>query len=115
MAGADCGRCGARPQWSRERYETGQRSLMDVMHVIGATSPDRAVLRPSLREEARKVVGDTGEVSSGWHILCMVGTLTHRVSGLLGGHARRLHVTPRGSARSQVFWTTCCVTCPTAA
>lgn len=27
---------------------------------IGATSSERAVLRPALREEARKVVGDTG-------------------------------------------------------
>jgi len=49
-----------RTRWSRERYESAQRSLMDVLGHIGATSSAQAVLRPALREEARKVVGDTG-------------------------------------------------------
>ena len=47
-------------RWARERYENAQRSLVGIMGALGATSPDRAILRPTLREEARKVIGDTG-------------------------------------------------------
>ena len=42
------------------RYEGAKRHLVHVLHVMDATSPDKAILRPLLREEARKVIGDTG-------------------------------------------------------
>ena len=47
-------------RWSKDRYEAGQRSLIHILRIMNATSPDVAVLRPALREEARKVIGDTG-------------------------------------------------------
>ena len=33
---------------------------MGILAALGATAADRAILRPALREEARKVIGDTG-------------------------------------------------------
>jgi len=47
-------------RWSTDRYEAAQRSLIHILRLMGATSPDVSVLRPTLREEARKVIGDTG-------------------------------------------------------
>ncbi|GAB4815435.1 hypothetical protein N2152v2_002481 [Parachlorella kessleri] len=47
-------------RWSRERYEGAQRSLVGLMRATSHTTPDRAILRPTLREEARRLVGDTG-------------------------------------------------------
>lgn len=47
-------------RWSTDRYEAAQRSLIHILRLMGATSPDVSILRPTLREEARKVIGDTG-------------------------------------------------------
>lgn len=41
------------------RYKSAQLKLIDIMHVRGAT-PGKPILRPALREEARKDIGDTG-------------------------------------------------------
>ena len=47
-------------RWSRDRFNNAQRSLICILKLMNATTPDTAVLRPVLREEARKVIGDTG-------------------------------------------------------
>lgn len=47
-------------RWAPERFLAAQKNLVDVMRLIGATHPHKAVLRPHLREQARKSVGDTG-------------------------------------------------------
>ncbi|KAL4856100.1 Tubulin polyglutamylase ttll6 [Chlorella vulgaris] len=49
-----------RPRWSKERYDGAQQSLVASMRRLPATSADRATLRPALREEACKTIGDTG-------------------------------------------------------
>ncbi|CAG9466196.1 unnamed protein product [Pedinophyceae sp. YPF-701] len=77
-----------RSRWSRERYEAAQRSLMDVLVRMGAISPAQALVRPKLREEARKAVGDTGLLD---HLLrhmpeaCVIsGLLVRRMHDQLG-------------------------------
>ncbi|KAK9905521.1 hypothetical protein WJX75_001517 [Coccomyxa subellipsoidea] len=47
-------------RWSRERYDGAVAALVHILRAMSATSSDRCVLRPALREEARKAVGDTG-------------------------------------------------------
>ncbi|CAL8472119.1 g11661 [Coccomyxa elongata] len=47
-------------RWSRERYDGAVAALVHILRAMNATSSDRCVLRPALREEARKAVGDTG-------------------------------------------------------
>jgi hypothetical protein len=49
-----------RGRWAKERYDAAQAALVRIMTALQATSPDRAILRPALREEARRVIGDTG-------------------------------------------------------
>ncbi len=51
-------------RWSRERYSTAQAALVGIMRSMDARGPAASVLRPALREEARKVIGDTGMVLS---------------------------------------------------
>ncbi|XP_024363687.1 uncharacterized protein [Physcomitrium patens] len=46
-------------RWSSERYKSAQLKLIDIMHARKAV-PGRPILRPALREEARKHIGDTG-------------------------------------------------------
>ncbi|XAR66117.1 hypothetical protein NMG60_11012206 [Bertholletia excelsa] len=49
----------AHERWSAERYELAEKNLLEVMRAKGAVygSP---ILRPELRAEARKRIGDTG-------------------------------------------------------
>lgn len=72
-------------RWSKERYDAAQRSLIHILRWMGATSPDLAVLRPALREEARKVIGDTGLLD---HLL---KHLADRVVSDTGERLRRRH------------------------
>nr|XP_024361864.1 uncharacterized protein LOC112275601 isoform X3 [Physcomitrium patens] len=46
-------------RWSSERYKSAQLKLIDIMHARKAV-PGKPILRPVLREEARKHIGDTG-------------------------------------------------------
>ena len=41
------------------RYKAAQLKLLQIMHDKGAI-PGKPLLRPALREEARKHIGDTG-------------------------------------------------------
>ena len=47
-------------RWAPDRFLLAQKNLVDTMKLIGATHPHKAVLRPKLRDEARRQVGDTG-------------------------------------------------------
>lgn len=58
------------------------RSLVGIMRSLAATSADRAIKRPALREGARKVIGDTGLLD---HLL------KHMVGGGGGGLRNQLH------------------------
>lgn len=49
-----------RGRWSSQRYEAGQEALVKILREMEAVSGMTAVLRPVLREAARKVIGDTG-------------------------------------------------------
>ncbi|XP_051122992.1 protein DYAD-like [Andrographis paniculata] len=46
-------------RWPAERYKLAEESLLEVMKQKGATS-EKPILRPLLRKEARKRIGDTG-------------------------------------------------------
>nr|GMC96743.1 protein DYAD-like [Ipomoea batatas] len=46
-------------RWSEERYKLAEKNLLEVMRVKGATA-NNPILRPELRTEARKRIGDTG-------------------------------------------------------
>ncbi|KAH7299653.1 hypothetical protein KP509_24G022600 [Ceratopteris richardii] len=46
-------------RWSSERYKAAQLKLFQIMKDKGAI-PGKPLLRPALREEARKHIGDTG-------------------------------------------------------
>ncbi|KAH9318298.1 hypothetical protein KI387_020067, partial [Taxus chinensis] len=46
-------------RWSGERYRAAQLKLLAIMHDKGGV-PGKPILRPALREEARKHIGDTG-------------------------------------------------------
>ncbi|XP_031479880.1 protein DYAD-like [Nymphaea colorata] len=46
-------------RWSSDRYRAAQLKLLDIMHAKGAVL-GKPILRPELREEARKHIGDTG-------------------------------------------------------
>ncbi|MCD7468749.1 hypothetical protein HAX54_007187 [Datura stramonium] len=46
-------------RWSTERYKLAEKNLMEVMKAKGATA-NNPILRPELRAEARKRIGDTG-------------------------------------------------------
>src|SRR4029078_8348972 len=37
-------------RWSTHRYEAAQRSLIHILRLMGATSPDVSILRPTLRD-----------------------------------------------------------------
>ena len=47
-------------RWSKERYKTAQMSLVSILRGMNASGPASAILRPTLRDEARKSIGDTG-------------------------------------------------------
>jgi hypothetical protein len=47
-------------RWSKERYKTAQASLVSILRGMNANGPASAILRPTLRDEARKSIGDTG-------------------------------------------------------
>jgi hypothetical protein len=51
----------AHGRWTAERYDSARRSLVHVLRALHATAPEVAVLRPALRDDARKVIGDTGK------------------------------------------------------
>lgn len=72
-------------RWAKERYENAKTSLVYILGQLGATSSDKAILRPSLREEARKVIGDTGLLD---HLL---KHLADKVVTLEGDKLRRRH------------------------
>ena len=44
-------------RWGRERYEGAVGALVHILRKMQATRPDACVLRPVLREEARKAIG----------------------------------------------------------
>ncbi|KAH0761681.1 hypothetical protein KY290_017754 [Solanum tuberosum] len=46
-------------RWSTERYKSAEKNLMEVMKAKDATASN-PILRPELRAEARKSIGDTG-------------------------------------------------------
>ncbi|GFZ15172.1 similar to SWITCH1 [Actinidia rufa] len=46
-------------RWSAERYKLAEKNLLDVMKAKGAVHGN-PILRPELRSEARKRIGDTG-------------------------------------------------------
>ncbi|KAM3340554.1 protein DYAD-like [Capsicum galapagoense] len=46
-------------RWSTERYKLAEKNLMEVMKAKGAMA-NNPILRPELRAEARKSIGDTG-------------------------------------------------------
>ncbi|KAK1387810.1 hypothetical protein POM88_015988 [Heracleum sosnowskyi] len=46
-------------RWSEERYKLAERSLLEVMKAKGAVF-NNPILRPELRMEAKKKIGDTG-------------------------------------------------------
>ncbi|EPS70441.1 hypothetical protein M569_04322, partial [Genlisea aurea] len=46
-------------RWSTERYKLAEKNLLAVMKQKGATA-ETPILRPLLRSEARKKIGDTG-------------------------------------------------------
>ncbi|GAA0145929.1 hypothetical protein LIER_06001 [Lithospermum erythrorhizon] len=46
-------------RWSTERYKLAEKSLWEVMKAKGALA-NNPILRPALRVEARKKIGDTG-------------------------------------------------------
>ncbi|XP_073294263.1 protein DYAD-like [Primulina huaijiensis] len=46
-------------RWSAERYKLAEHNLLEVMKVKGAMA-EKPILRPQLRTEARKRIGDTG-------------------------------------------------------
>ncbi|XP_075480015.1 protein DYAD-like [Primulina tabacum] len=46
-------------RWSAERYKLAEQNLLEVMKVKGAMA-ENPILRPQLRTEARKRIGDTG-------------------------------------------------------
>nr|XP_016465105.1 PREDICTED: protein DYAD-like [Nicotiana tabacum] len=46
-------------RWSAERYELAEKNLMEVMKAKGAMA-NNPIIRPELRAEARKRIGDTG-------------------------------------------------------
>lgn len=50
----------SRSRWSARRYEAGRAALVRILREMGALSGMTAVLRPVLRETARKAIGDTG-------------------------------------------------------
>ena len=47
-------------RWSKERYKTAQASLVSILRDMNANGPASAILRPTLRDEARKSIGATG-------------------------------------------------------
>ncbi|GFY84382.1 similar to SWITCH1 [Actinidia rufa] len=46
-------------RWSAERYKLAEKNLLEVMKAKGAVHGN-PILRPELRSEARKLIGDTG-------------------------------------------------------
>ncbi|KAG6390629.1 hypothetical protein SASPL_148367 [Salvia splendens] len=46
-------------RWSTQRYKLAEQNLLEVMKSKGATA-EKPILRPQLRAEARKRIGDTG-------------------------------------------------------
>ncbi|KFM23266.1 putative beta-tubulin polyglutamylase [Auxenochlorella protothecoides] len=68
-------------RWSRRRYEAALAALTGVLQRLGALTPVAAVLRPVLRDAARRVIGDTGLLD---HLL------KHQADRVVGPRAQRL-------------------------
>nr|DAD18443.1 TPA_asm: hypothetical protein HUJ06_019906 [Nelumbo nucifera] len=49
----------SKDRWSAERYKRGEEKMLEIMKAKGAVS-SKPMLRPELRQEARKYIGDTG-------------------------------------------------------
>ncbi len=62
-------------RWSRERYEGAVGALAAILRAMRATSADACVLRPALREEARKAIGARLTRRQGLPCLCLAWTL----------------------------------------
>lgn len=72
-------------RWTEERYDAAQASLVKILKALGANNPHKAILRPLLREEARKAIGDTGLLD---HLL---KHLADQVVSPMGERLRRRH------------------------
>ncbi|WPT11572.1 Protein AMEIOTIC 1-like protein [Picochlorum sp. SENEW3] len=72
-------------RWTEERYDAAQASLVKILKALGANNPHKAILRPLLREEARKAIGDTGLLD---HLL---KHLADQVVSPVGERLRRRH------------------------
>jgi hypothetical protein len=72
-------------RWTAERYKAAQASLVVIMKQLGAVHPHKAILRPRLREEARRGIGDTGLLD---HLL---KHLSDEVVSETGERLRRRH------------------------
>lgn len=57
-----------------------QANLVSVLQVMNANGPAAAILRPTLRDAARKSIGDTGEPSC----VCIVLNANHTCSSRHG-------------------------------
>lgn len=44
-------------RWAKDRYEGAVSALVHILKKMQATQPDACVLRPVLRDEARKAIG----------------------------------------------------------
>jgi hypothetical protein len=44
-------------RWAKDRYEGAVGALVHILKKMQATRPDACVLRPVLRDEARKAIG----------------------------------------------------------
>ena len=72
-------------RWTADRYKAAQASLVVIMKQLGAVHPHKAILRPRLREEARRGIGDTGLLD---HLL---KHLSDEVVSETGERLRRRH------------------------
>jgi len=72
-------------RWAKDRYYSAQNALVNILQQMGATSSDRAILRPVLRENARRLIGDTGLLD---HLL---KHLADRIVTDTGDKLRRRH------------------------
>jgi hypothetical protein len=72
-------------RWAKDRYYSAQNALVNILQQMGATSSDRSILRPVLRENARRLIGDTGLLD---HLL---KHLADRIVTDTGDKLRRRH------------------------
>lgn len=70
-------------RWSKDRYEGAVASLVHILRVMQATSPHACVLRPALREEARKAIGALAHIAYDHFVFCQISHLPyfHSVCG----------------------------------